>query len=193
MADGILHGKMPYRDLWDFKPPGIFLVYAAAQALLGKSMLAIRALEVAGLVGMVFAFRRLGETFTGERKVGLVGGAVAALTHAQLEFWHTAQPETFGGYLIVLGLMLTTNEPPRRHRVGPLGGGRPSVRFGVRAQAAARRWHRGVRRLLREAPDGRERTLARCRGADGRGGAGEPGAHCACAACGSGSRALGRT
>ena len=31
VGDGVLHGKMPYRDLWDFKPPGIFLVYALAQ------------------------------------------------------------------------------------------------------------------------------------------------------------------
>jgi hypothetical protein len=119
VADGILHGRMPYRDLWDFKPPGIYLVYAAAQALLGKSMLAVRVLEVIGLLGVVFAFRRLGESFTGERRVGIVGGAVAAVTHAELEFWHTAQPETFGGYLIVLGLMLTTVEPSRRYRSLP--------------------------------------------------------------------------
>src|SRR2546423_1501689 len=55
VGDGIVHGKMPYRDLWDFKPPGIFLVYALAQVLFGHSMLAIRILEVLGLIGMVFA------------------------------------------------------------------------------------------------------------------------------------------
>src|SRR5690349_4238038 len=53
VADGLLHGKLPYRDLWDFKPPGIFFVYALAQALFGKSMLAPRLLEVLGLIGLV--------------------------------------------------------------------------------------------------------------------------------------------
>src|SRR3954470_21255697 len=47
VGDGVLHGKMPYRDLWDFKPPGIFLVYALAQGLFGRGMVAIRLLEVA--------------------------------------------------------------------------------------------------------------------------------------------------
>ena len=116
VADGILAGKMPYRDVWDFKPPGIYVVYALAQGLFGKSMLAPRLVEVAGLVGMVFAFRRLGETFFGERRVGVAAGAVAALLHAQLDFWHTAQPETFGGFLIAFSLVLATGDYGRRRQ-----------------------------------------------------------------------------
>ncbi|MEB2310283.1 MAG: glycosyltransferase family 39 protein [Sorangiineae bacterium] len=116
VGDGILHGKMPYRDLWDFKPPGIFLIYAAAEQLFGRTMLAPRLLEVAGLVGAVFGLRRLAHVFFGMRRIGLVGGAVAALTHAQLEFWHTGQPEAFGGFLTIYALVLTVSEyaPGRR-------------------------------------------------------------------------------
>ncbi len=117
VADGIVHGKMPYRDLWDFKPPGIFLVYALAQALLGRTMLAPRLLEVAGLVGSVFALRSLAHTFFGMRRVGLVGGAIAALIHAQLEFWHTGQPEAFGGYLTIFALVLTVGDYGRRRKI----------------------------------------------------------------------------
>ena len=117
VADGILRGQMPYRDLWDFKPPGIFLIYALAQALFGKTMLAVRLLEVAGLVGMIFGFMRLSERFFGVRRVGVIGGAVAALIHAQLEFWHTAQPETFGGFLTVWALVLTACSGKRSRRL----------------------------------------------------------------------------
>jgi len=116
VAEGLLEGKMPYRDVWDFKPPGIFIVYALAQGLLGKSMLAPRLLEVAGLVGMVFAFRRLGERFLEQPRAGLLGGTVAAIIHAELEFWHTAQPETFGGFLIAYALLLSTETFGRRGR-----------------------------------------------------------------------------
>jgi hypothetical protein len=110
VGDGLLAGRMPYRDLWDFKPPGIFLVFAFAEALFGKAMVSIRLVEVAALVGLVFAFRRLGRTLFDSATAGLVGGALAVLIHAELEFWHTAQPESFGGVLTVLALVLVTGE-----------------------------------------------------------------------------------
>jgi uncharacterized membrane protein YhaH (DUF805 family) len=116
VAQGILDGQMPYRDVWDFKPPGIFLVYALAHGLFGTNMLAPRLLEVAGLVGMVFAFRRLGDTFCEEPRAGLVGGAVAALVHTELEFWHTGQPESFGAFLIAYALVLATGDWGKRGR-----------------------------------------------------------------------------
>jgi hypothetical protein len=116
VGEGLLHGQLPYRDLWDFKPPGIFFIYGLAQGLLGKSMLAPRLLEVAGLVAMVFSFGRLAQTFFDNRTVGYVGGALAALIHAQLDFWHTGQPETFGGYLTVFALVATTADVNRKRR-----------------------------------------------------------------------------
>jgi hypothetical protein len=116
VADAMLQGKMPYRDAWDFKPPGIFLTYALAQALFGKSMLAIRLLEVIGLLATVFGLQRLGQVFFDKPRAGLVAAAVAALVHAELEFWHTAQPETFGGYLTVAALVVVTLEPAQKRR-----------------------------------------------------------------------------
>ncbi len=116
VADTILQGGMPYRDAWDFKPPGIFLTYALAQALFGKSMLAIRLLEVLALIGASLGFERLGQVFFDRPKAGLVAAAVAALVHAELEFWHTAQPETFAGYLTVAALVVVTLEPSNRRR-----------------------------------------------------------------------------
>jgi len=124
VADAILKGGMPYRDAWDFKPPGIFLIYAFAQGVFGKSMLAIRLLEVIGLVATVFGLQRLGQVFLDRPKAGLVSGAVAALVHAELEFWHTAQPETFGGYLTVAALVVATLEPAKhRQWLVPFGTG----------------------------------------------------------------------
>jgi len=108
VGDSILAGKMPYRDAWDFKPPGIFLVFAFAQALFGKSMASVRLVEVTALLGIVLAFRRLGRALFGSATAGLVGGALAVLVHTELEFWHTAQPEFFGGVLTVLALVLVT-------------------------------------------------------------------------------------
>ena len=116
VADGIVHGQMPYRDLWDFKTPGIFLVFALAQLVFGKTMLAIRLVEVAGLLAVAFSFRAMAEILLERRRVGDVAAAVAAFSHANLEFWHTAQPEAFGGFLIVFALLITVGDYPRWRR-----------------------------------------------------------------------------
>jgi len=116
VGEGLLHGKLPYRDLWDFKPPGIFFVYAFAQALFGKSMLAPRLLEVLGLLLLVACSGRLAQTFFGNKTAGYLGGAIAALIHAELEFWHTGQPETFGGVLTFVALVLTASDVNRKDR-----------------------------------------------------------------------------
>ncbi len=116
VGTGILDGQAPYSDLWDFKPPGIHLVYAFAQGLLGRTMLASRLVEAAGLIGMVFAFRALSVEWFGSRLPGLLAGALATLVHAQLEFWHTGQPEIFGGMLTVFSLVLLVGERFPRQR-----------------------------------------------------------------------------
>lgn len=62
IGQGLLHGRSLYADLWDHKPPGVHLVYAAAIALTGENMKAIYLLSVlgsvAGLVGVWAAARR---------------------------------------------------------------------------------------------------------------------------------------
>lgn len=116
VGEGMLRGKVPYKDLWDFKPPGIFFVYAVAQALFGKSMLAPRLVEVLGLLLLVWCSGRLARTFFGTSTVGYVGGALASLIHAELDFWHTGQPETFGGVLTFVALVLATSEVKRARR-----------------------------------------------------------------------------
>jgi 4-amino-4-deoxy-L-arabinose transferase-like glycosyltransferase len=116
VADAVLRGEMPYRDIWDFKPPGIFLIFALARALFGPSMLAPRLVEVIGLLLAVVGLTRLGGVFFGQKRVGLVGGALAALVHAQLEFWHTCQPEVFGGFLTIGALVLTVADKAGKQR-----------------------------------------------------------------------------
>ncbi|WP_437753437.1 glycosyltransferase family 39 protein [Sorangium sp. So ce1389] len=108
VARAVLDGGMPYRDAFDFKPPGIFLIYALARALFGPAQWGIRALEVLGLAGMCLAMVSLAGRAFGDRRIGVVAAALAVLVHAQLDFWHTAQPESFGGMLTVFALLAAT-------------------------------------------------------------------------------------
>ena len=52
----ILDGGVPYKDVWDFKPPGIYFVYALSRALFGKSMAAVRIFEACCFLSLVYAF-----------------------------------------------------------------------------------------------------------------------------------------
>jgi hypothetical protein len=106
VARTVLEGGMPYRDAWDFKPPGIFLVFAASRAIFGEGQHGIRVLEVLGLIAMIAGMARLSEQLWGRRLIGLSAGALAVMVHAQLDFWHTAQPESFGGMATIFGLVV---------------------------------------------------------------------------------------
>jgi hypothetical protein len=105
VARAILAGKMPYRDAWDFKPPGIFVIYALSRALLGRAEVGIRLVEALGLAATALAMVRLSGAWWGDRRIGLLGGVVAVIAHVQLDFWHTAQPESFGGMLTIFALL----------------------------------------------------------------------------------------
>lgn len=115
VAEGILRGGVPYRDVWDFKPPGIFFIYATSFAVFGKTMMAPRLIEAIMMIGAVLGLRRLGGVFFQSRTAGIMAGAVYSLVHAQMDFWHTGQPESFAGPLTIYAMVLTTH-PWSRHR-----------------------------------------------------------------------------
>lgn len=107
VGDAMRKGLAPYRDAWDFKPPGIFLIYAVARSI-SSSMHSVRVLEALGLGSMVGAFCILSRRFVGDPRPGLLGGLFAVLTHVQLEFWHTGQPESFGVVALSWALVCAT-------------------------------------------------------------------------------------
>lgn len=116
---GILEGDMPYRDRWDFKPPGIFLVYAFAEAVFGPVMWGPRLLEAAGLLVSARLLLFLSETYFADRRPGYLAAAIASLVHVQLEFWHTAQPESYAGFLTVVALAaISVNSKTTRAQYG---------------------------------------------------------------------------
>lgn len=106
VARETLAGGAPYRDAFDFKPPGIFFVYAITRALFGTAMWGIRVVEVAAMLATALGLVRLAERWVKSRGVGILAAAISCQIHAQLDFWHTAQPETFGAPLTIWGLVL---------------------------------------------------------------------------------------
>jgi len=132
VSDAILRGDAPYRDAWDFKPPGIYFTYAFARAVFGQSVSAVRMLEALGLVSLFFAYAVFSRRHVGSRRAGILGASAAILAYVPLEFWYTGQPEGFGAIALAWALVCATYEPP------PSAGRRGQVRqFAAWAGAAS--------------------------------------------------------
>lgn len=112
VSDALLRGAAPYRDAWDFKPPGIYFTYAFARAVFGQNVYAARVLEALGLVSLFFAFAVFSQRHVGSRRAGVLGAGVAILAYVPLEFWYTGQPEGFGAMALAWALVCATYEPP---------------------------------------------------------------------------------
>jgi hypothetical protein len=94
IGQGLLHGKLLYRDLWDNKPPGIFYIYALIVKTFGPVMWSVGALDILWLLVFsccIFYFSR--------RYLGNLGAALAvifyACRHCRQGYIHAIQPEAF--------------------------------------------------------------------------------------------------
>lgn len=128
VARSVLEGDMPYRDAWDFKPPGIFLVYAFTRAVFGAEQRGIRLLEAMGLAATSVGLVVFAKDHWQKPLAGLLAAALAAWIHVQLDFWHTGQPESFGGMLTIAAIVLgarswTRPMSPRARALAELGAG----------------------------------------------------------------------
>ena len=106
IASGLLQGKIPYRDLWDHKPPGIYFLYALAFKVLGREMRSISLLDgLYTLFTLLFFFKLAKELFN--RRVAYLSTFLFTILTSGIFFlgwWGRGQPEVFL-LLPVLGLI----------------------------------------------------------------------------------------
>jgi len=106
IASGLLQGKIPYRDLWDHKPPGIYFLYALAFKVLGREMRSISLLDgLYTLFTLLFFFKLAKELFN--RRVAYLSTFLFTVLTSGIFFlgwWGRGQPEVFL-LLPVLGLI----------------------------------------------------------------------------------------
>ena len=94
IGQGLLEGKQLYRDLWDNKPPGIFIVYAGIAKLFGRMMWSVAVVDFLLLLVISYLLFRFTERYLG-RAAGAVAVMVYASLHGQMRYYWIAQPETF--------------------------------------------------------------------------------------------------
>jgi 4-amino-4-deoxy-L-arabinose transferase-like glycosyltransferase len=78
MAREMLRGHPPYTVIWDNKPPGLYVLFALTQVILGQTVLAMRLLAVIVVTATSFLLWLFGRTVLGSAAIG----ALAALFYA---------------------------------------------------------------------------------------------------------------
>jgi hypothetical protein len=94
----ILAGELPYRDLFEQKPPGVLYTYAAAFALFGRSMTAVQIADLIAWLATIAAVGALAQAARRDRAVTVLAITLAAVfinPTLQSSFKQAGQTETF--------------------------------------------------------------------------------------------------
>ncbi|NJL73246.1 MAG: hypothetical protein HC888_17760 [Candidatus Competibacteraceae bacterium] len=110
IARGWAQGLVPYRDLWDIKPPGTFVIYLVSDLIFGTRAWGIRLIEILCYVGAAAMMTDLLRREGMPRFTGLLAAAMLWQTAAGLGFWQSAQTETFAGILLLTIVWLLWDE-----------------------------------------------------------------------------------
>jgi 4-amino-4-deoxy-L-arabinose transferase-like glycosyltransferase len=106
----ILHGQRPYIDFWDIKPPNIFYTYAAAFALFGNSVRAIRIFDYLNAlltIGLLFTLAtRLWKDAPWRNLAAVITSLAFIVQYYIFGHWDTAQTETYSLPLLIGAFLL---------------------------------------------------------------------------------------
>jgi 4-amino-4-deoxy-L-arabinose transferase-like glycosyltransferase len=87
---GILDGRVPYRDLWNPKPPAVFYVYSLAMTVFGRSTVSLRAIDLLIVPFISLALYWLGKQID-NRRVGLWAALLFPVFYFTETFWTLTQ------------------------------------------------------------------------------------------------------
>lgn len=83
MARALLRGAMPYTEVWDHKPPGVYVLYAAFLRLFGESVLAIRIGATLFVAATALLAALLAARLFGRFSLGILAGCLYVLAAAR--------------------------------------------------------------------------------------------------------------
>ncbi len=96
IADLMMKGGVPYRDALDLKPPAVYLVYALAFMLFGRSEFAVRLFDVLyALVSAASIYLLAHEVLHDRRTAALSAWIYAFCYYLWIHFYAAANPESF--------------------------------------------------------------------------------------------------
>lgn len=118
IADALLRGEVPYRDVFNVKPPLTTPIHAAALLLFGPSMTAIRLLDLLWTLATALALYRFGRLAVPDRRVGLLAALLYFPLYYSFGYWHTAQTDGWANLPLIAALCLALRAVERPAEAG---------------------------------------------------------------------------
>lgn len=110
----VLHGKIPWRDFLDTKPPLVFYLFALSNVAFGAQDWSFRAMDLVFQFSAAYYLYKVAARFL-STDVARLSAALYLIMYAALGFWHTAQVEGFASILIVACIDLALQRKSRSH------------------------------------------------------------------------------
>ncbi|MCL5998784.1 MAG: glycosyltransferase family 39 protein [Chloroflexi bacterium] len=101
-AQELQHGGVMYRDCWDVRGPAAALAYLIP-LLASPSPVAVHVFDLLCQAGTAILLGLLARDMFG-RRAGIVAGVLYWLLYASINYWATAQAESFANLFLVLAL-----------------------------------------------------------------------------------------
>ncbi len=114
IGHGLVDGRQLYADVWDQKPPGVYVTYAASELVLGFGPLQFYVLNLAGWIISLIGLYKAGKLMAG-RLAGLCAGLIWAFLVVQPEWFNQPNAEIFmnAGLVWSFYFALRLIAPPR--------------------------------------------------------------------------------
>ncbi len=123
-----LRGKLPYRDSFDVKTPGIYVLNGLAALCFGDHMWGPRIFDAIGLLALGLVCARLATPRQERMQEGTIGISLLTASVAYFgifDFWNTGQCELWCTLFATASLLVATHQEPRVRSAlfaGALGG-----------------------------------------------------------------------
>lgn len=119
-ANSLLNGENLYTEVWENKPPGIFILFAIALFILGDGVVSIRFFACLAIGIAAFCLYKIGKSLFKEEEIGLFAGllySIVTLTNGGL----AANTEIFFNVFTAIGFLLLfdaiyKNKNPNRYK-----------------------------------------------------------------------------
>jgi len=121
VGDRMLHGALPYVDIFDRKPIGLFLLYAGARALGGEGFLAYKLVATGFVVATAYGVQRVARTVA--PPMAAIGAAILYILWLNLMEGEGGQSPVFYNALILVAATLTLRAVERRGSLFACGAG----------------------------------------------------------------------
>ncbi|MBD3679071.1 MAG: glycosyltransferase family 39 protein [Rhodobacteraceae bacterium] len=106
IALGLTEGLMPYRDIYNIKPPMTTMMHALSQILFGPNPMAIRALDLIVFALTALGLHRVTLKLGGSGIAAVLAGLMLGVLYYMMTYWEHAQTDGWAGFLLV-GVVLT--------------------------------------------------------------------------------------